>query len=263
MPGFRRVHVTVAAIVILIVAALLPAVFTWLADLRSVGLVAIALCLFSAVLWLVLLASLWLSVVIGVSLAIGSFALFAEPVGAVLVQFAQGRFEPLAVALSIAGVATIVLGMRRLARLNEDMPWYHGWAAGWSEQSRVAMQAAAEKSSQPGLRQRLEGRRMARLIGHVRQAPVSRWSGISRWQAAVPVGWPLWLISVLATVLMFLVWTWIIRSGVHGPHTSLFMLMAFGFLACVPAGASIGQVVQRTGARRDTNCCCPWNAGCT
>jgi len=40
-PRFRRVHATVAAAVALLLAVVLPLVLIWLADLRSVGLVAL------------------------------------------------------------------------------------------------------------------------------------------------------------------------------------------------------------------------------
>ena len=110
MPGFRRVHATVATVVILIVAVLLPAAVSWLVGLRSAGLVAVVLLLLSAVLWLVLLAPARLSVLLAVSLGIGYVASFTEPVSATLVQFVQGGFEPLAVALLIAGVVTVGVG---------------------------------------------------------------------------------------------------------------------------------------------------------
>ena len=49
MPGFRPVHATVAAVAILIVATVVPATVAWLTDMRSVGLVAVALTLFGAI----------------------------------------------------------------------------------------------------------------------------------------------------------------------------------------------------------------------
>ncbi len=92
-PGFRRVHVAVATAVILSVAVFLPAVLTWCFDLHSVGLVALSLALFAAVLWVILLASVWSSVAISALLVIGLVALFSESFSGTLVQFAHGRFE--------------------------------------------------------------------------------------------------------------------------------------------------------------------------
>ena len=56
-PGFRRVHATVAAAAALLLAVLLPIVLIWLADLRSLGLVALVVFLFGAILCSVALHS--------------------------------------------------------------------------------------------------------------------------------------------------------------------------------------------------------------
>lgn len=49
MPGFRRVHATVAAAVALLLTFVLPVVLIWLADLHSVGLVALMVFLFARI----------------------------------------------------------------------------------------------------------------------------------------------------------------------------------------------------------------------
>ena len=92
-----------------------------------------------------LLASVWLTTTLAVFLAIGWFTLLAEPVRAAFTEFLHGRFEPLAVALSITGAAAITLGIRRLTQMNEDMPWYQGWAAGWSEKYATSSQPPRAK----------------------------------------------------------------------------------------------------------------------
>ena len=147
MPGSRRVHLAVATVVVFIVAILTPAMFTWLTGLRSVGLVALTLMLFSANLWITLVPSTWLGVALWLFLAAGWVALFAESFRNGVAQFAQGRFEPSAVALLIVGVVTTALGLRKMAQLNEDAPWYHGWAAVSAEQYRIASERAAGKRS--------------------------------------------------------------------------------------------------------------------
>jgi hypothetical protein len=243
-PGFRRVHVAVATAVILLVAVFLPAMLARCFDLRSVGLVALSLALFAAVLWLILLASPWLSGAIYVLLVIGLVALFSESFSGTLVQFAHGRFEPTAVAMLIAGIAATVLGIRRMARLNEDMPWYHGLTAGSLEQSRVAAERSANKSGlRPGLRERQEERRVARLIEHARQAPLSWWSGACRWQMMMPTGWSTWLIWLLATLVMLMVGTWTTKGQIG---------TSWNFVACLsllllPMVAIVGQFMQRKG----------------
>jgi hypothetical protein len=273
-PGFCRVHAAVAIAVALIVAALVPGALAWMAGLHSVGLVAIALCLFSAVFWAVLLVSAWLTAGIAALLAMGCLALFIQPACEIQVQFLRGEYEPLAIALLVAGLATMLLGMRRLAQLNEDMPWYRGWAVGSMERSRMASQPANKRVSQHGLRscpgsaavpaaeggqdarapamkqclrQRAEDRRIAHLLEHVRQAPVSWWSGVCRWQMTPLTSWPVWLISVLMTIVLLLLWTWIIGRGGGGFGPRLFLLASFGFWTCIPVAVSVGQLMQRTG----------------
>ncbi len=55
LPGFRRVHATIAAAAAVVFAVFLPAVFSWLLGWHSIGFVAIAVLLLGAVFWLVLL----------------------------------------------------------------------------------------------------------------------------------------------------------------------------------------------------------------
>jgi hypothetical protein len=243
-PGFCCVHATVAAIVIVVVSVVLPLVLTWILGLRSVGLVAISLTLFSAALWLALLAWVWLTTVIGLVLAVGWFALFAEPVCAALVKLAQGDYEPLAVGLLVVGVATTALGMRRMVRLNEDMAWYHGWTVASAEQCRMASErSACEGMPRPGLRERQEERRVARLIEHARRSPVSWWSGARRWQVMILTGWPTWLFCVLGALAMLLFCTWIMKGGREIPQS----VVASLFLLVLPMVALAGQFGQRSG----------------
>jgi hypothetical protein len=244
MPGFCRVHATVAAVVILIFSVALPVVVSWILGLHSVGLVAISLTLFSGFLWLALFAWVWLTVVIGVFLAVGWFAMFTEPVCAALVQLAQGGCEPLAVGLLIFGVATTALGIRRLLLLNEDMPRYHGWTAVSAERCDAAAQRSAGKSlSRLGLRERLEERRVARLIEHVQRAPASWWAGVRRWQVMMPAGIPIWLVSVLGMLVTLLFCTWLIKSEPGIPRTLACLLSVV-----LPMASLTGHLTQRKGA---------------
>ena len=187
---------------------------------------------------------MWLTVVIGSLLAIGFAALFSETGNAILARFAQGRFEPLAVALLIGGAATTALGLRRMAGLNEDMPWYRGSTAGSWEQYRTASErAASNRGLRPGLRERQEEKRVARLIAHARQAPRSWWSSACRWQMMLGIGWLAWLIWVLATLAMLLLGMWLVK----GPFGMTHNLMACGLLLLLPMAALAGQFLQRKG----------------
>jgi hypothetical protein len=250
MPGFRRVHLAVATVVVFIVAILTPAIFTWLTGLHSVGLVALTLMLFSANLWITLAASTRLGATLWLFQAAGWGALFADSFRNAVAQFAQGRFEPSAVALLIVGIVTTALGLRKMAQLNEDAPWYHGWADISAEQYRIASErAAGKRSSRPGRRERCEERRMAKLIEHARQAPVSWWSGVRRWQVMMGIGRSSWLIWLVATFVTLLLGTWFTkgRSGILSTGGILQNLVVYPVLAIFPIPTLLGQFVQRQG----------------
>ena len=120
-PGFRRVHATVAAAAALLLAVLLPTMLIWLADLRSVGLVALMVFLFGATFcWVALQWGLlsWLIV-------LGFFSTFTEPIRILLWWLISGKFEAQAAAILALGAAIALLGGIRLVGLNEDMPAYH------------------------------------------------------------------------------------------------------------------------------------------
>ena len=211
---------------IVFVTVVLPGAAVWLLDLRSVGLVAVAVCLFSAVFWLALLASMWLSVTIGLLLAaMGCGVLFSKPVIAVMIGLASGDHEPSAIALLIVGATTVAFGLRRLTQLNEDMPFYRGWVVGCQERCCAASEAPVV-AEPPGRRrgERREEQRVARLVEHVRRASDSRWSGVCRWQVTMPTGWSMWLVWAGAAVVMLLVYTAIRRPDKGSSQ--------FGILEC-------------------------------
>ena len=124
------------------------------------------------------------------------------------------------------------------------MPSYHGWTAKFAEQCRIASERSTSKSPpRPGLRERLEERRVARLIEHVRQAPVSWWSGVRRWQEMMPSGWPIWLVWMLTTLVMLLLCTWIMKGEIEVGQS----LIACLFLVLLPMAALAAQFSQRRG----------------
>lgn len=253
MPGFCRVHITVATVVMALFVIVLPVAITCVVGLHSAGLVAVSLSLFAAVFWVALLASLWLSVMIGLILAAGCFAMFTEPVCSAVVAFAEGGCEPLAIALLFASTAAIAVGMRRMVRLNEDSPFFRGWTAGWEDRCRclASEKSARDELASRGFRERCEERRVEKLLEHTRQAPLSPWSGVCRWQVMLPFGRTTWLFWVVAAGLLLLLWTWMLRqpwiTRDHAHVTQAVMPAMLVFLIIFPIAALMGQFMQRKG----------------
>lgn len=173
MPGFRRVHATVAAGAALLLTVILPMVFVWLADLRSVGLVAVTVFLFGAILYQAtdqnLLSRLLLSLT-----TLGLFATFTEPARLLIWQLLSGEFEVEAVALLSLGAVLVLIGGVRLLGLNEDMPAYQQVtcvdAAG---RCSTAQGQARAWICVPASGERFIERSMARRTSHARRASAS------------------------------------------------------------------------------------------
>ena len=222
IPGFRRVHLTVAAMATITAAVLLPmALFYW-AGMLSVGHIAITVLVFSAVFWFLLnpLAPLtWL-------LGLGSLFLLSGWWPMALEQLYSGRSESLAFAILMFGAATIVLGGDRLGRLTEDSLEYP------FGMEMIRGQGAGHHTTHVGILQRqihnpLQERRMAGLIRHAQRASVSRWSRVCRWQVAMPVGVWTWCI-ILGAILFAQVMWWIIDDGTsQGPELLLLYISLF------------------------------------
>ena len=166
MPGFRRVHGTVAAAAAIALAVLLPATLSWRLGWHSTGFTALTLLLLGSILWSVLLfSSLWPML----SLWAG-FALLSTEAGRGWArQIVSGQAEPQAVAILVLAAVMTLRGGFRLLRLNEDMREYkwikwdraHGRAEPIGEQSKPYDVAAWLTEWQ-----------MARLTRHALRGPV-------------------------------------------------------------------------------------------
>jgi hypothetical protein len=221
-PNFRRVHATVAVAVAFLLTVALPAVVIWLADLRSIGLIALIVFLFGAILCAVVLHSNLLSWL----LTLGFFASYAEPARKFVWQLLSGQFEPQAVALLALGAAFVLLGGVRLVGLTEEMPAY---------QPAICVGRAARCTTGPGptgarafpsaWQERVMENHMARWTSHARRATRSWWSRVCRWQAGMPSTWSSFLIVFFALVLFS-----ILTTGQNGQNLIYPMVMVFSFL---------------------------------
>jgi hypothetical protein len=193
MPGFRRVHITVAAGFALAIGVLFPATVSWLAGLRSVGLTAVAMLLLNLVLWCSLVPSYALTVVflaVWCGLSTNSGGILAR-------QFISGQCEPQAVSLLALGIVGMLVGGVHLLRLNEDSRVYAG----------LARQAwAARRQKVPGLSVWPAEWQAASATRHARRASASSWSRICRWQVGMLAGWQVlpWAVVVAGLWLAYI-----------------------------------------------------------
>ena len=238
-PGFRRVHVTVAAAVALLLAVVLPLVLIWLADLRSVGLVALTVFLLGLLLYQVTHRNLlsWLFV-------LPFIILFAAPTRILLWQLLSGEFEAEAVALLALGAALAVLGGVRLMALNEDMPAYkQPTCIGGAWRSTTGPAQAGASMLLTSLPERFREDNMARLANHARRASTSRWSAVCRWRVGMANGWASWLFGVgVVLAVQFAAWNAVRET----PEPSTFFWLTFLFwLIASPSFMSLSQLVRR------------------
>jgi hypothetical protein len=237
MPDFRRVHATVAGVAALILAVVLPALLTWLAGWRSVGLVAVVVSLLGTVFWMVLLDAYgwawlgWASIVT---------ALFFSRLEMLdLAWLWSGQFEIRALVLLLFGVVATVLGGVRLVRLDETMRGYPRQAKTGAISSQAADSTVGDGPALFGrLNRWLHDAQMATSTRHARRAPASRWSSVRRWQAGMIAGWPGWLES-LGGILSSLLLLWII--GFRRIPLTVFLMCSI----LMPAGSSVGILIQR------------------
>ncbi len=236
MPGFRRVHATVAAVLALVVAVILPAMLTHVQGWHSIGFLATVVLLFGTVLWVAVKNATWT----GFGMVAVWLAFFiTEPGQACVAGFMSGHFEPLALAfLGLGSLITLLAGMQ-LIRLNEDMPAYYtrmrwddwDWnrksGQGWSDRGRLL----------PGLSDWISERQMARLTRLARRAPASWWSRTCRWQAGMVAGWSFWF-----WILGTLIYVHAISALIAPPIAPLPMIGVTALvLNFVPAIASVGM----------------------
>lgn len=236
MPGFFRIHATIAGAAVLLCAILLPMAFAWHVGWHPVGFAAITLLLFVAIFW----SMLSLSQLI-ITLALIAWMLLAiEPGRGCVQQLVSGNFEHQALAILAVGVVIAILGGIRLVRLDGDMPEYSGFM--WNRASGT-IEFIAPRGAQDSIRQglvfRAEDKLMARLTRHAQRASVSRWSRICRWQAGMMTGWSA-VCFCLVSFLFFFLMTWMTNKGALSKIAVPTFLASF-----MPAGMAWGALWQR------------------
>jgi hypothetical protein len=193
MPHFFRVHITVAAWVVLAIGVFWPALVTLAVGYRSVGLIAIVIVSFGGAMW-TRLAAPALNGLLGFLWIV----LLIPPVGDVVEQLVSGKLELQAWGLLILGVAALVLAAVRLFRLSEDTPSYarlvRQGRAGWNDKGPNGPDSK-RLVLWPWERQQ----ETASAIWHARRAAVSPWSRIRRWQTRIiPARQVLvWIVTVI------------------------------------------------------------------
>jgi hypothetical protein len=243
MPGFGRAHATIAAVAALAIGVLLPAMFTWIAGYRSVGLVAVAMVLLGTIFWQNLSQAAWIQRLLGV--AWGAAIISAVEKDAVQ-RFVLGQSELMAMGLLAFGIVITLLGAVRLLRLNEDMPTYRR-VVQWLRKaaSETTGETSTDESERPSrLSEWVADRQMASLTRHARQASVSRWSQICRWQVGMISGWQVWP-WILVMVPLFL-----LRAGFDKAQLVLVLLL----LVLLPATVNLFTLAPRTHAMRHELC---------
>jgi hypothetical protein len=238
MPGFRRVHATVAAAAAVLVAVVLPLVLIWLADLCSVGLVALTVFLFGTILYQATHQNL-LSRLLSSLVTLGLFATFTEPARLLIWQLLSGNFEVEAVALLALGAVLVLVGGVRLLGLNEEMPAYQQiTCVGGTGTCTTAQGQARAWIFVPGSGERFIERSMARRTNHARRASASWWSAVRRWQVGMPPWWSAFLTVLFAFSMLFL--------GAASEHKSqnAGAVVAMAILSFVPSCMAWGPVVR-------------------
>lgn len=238
VPGFRRVHAAVAAAAALLLTVILPMVLIWLADLRSVGLVALTVFLFGDILYQSTHQNLssWL---LSALTCLGLFAAFTEPARLLIWQLVSGKFEVEAVALIALGAVLVLIGGVRLVRLNEDMPAYQQIACvGAAGRCTTAQWQARAWPLVPGSGERFIEWSMARRTSHARRAVASWWSAVHRWQVGMPP-WSSALVTVYFAFVLFLLGL----AGGHEPRNAG-AVFAMGILSFMPSCMAWGPVVH-------------------
>jgi len=236
MPGFRRVHATVAALVTLIVTVILPTGLSWFMGWHCLGFVAVVTLLFGTILWVIVKDATWTIFAI----MFGWAAFCNTQAGpAYFQELLAGKNDSQAVAILALGTLITLLAGTSLVRLNREMLTYDStlrWDWDWSQKTRQGW--SGDGRILPGLRDWLREREMTRLARLARGASESRWSRICRWQVGMVAGWSLWFwILGIPIYVQALNW-WIVRTtpkatAVMVNITSLALTFAPAMIAAV------------------------------
>lgn len=216
VPRFRRVHATVAAGAAFIAAAVIPTLLSWLAGSYCIGLVAVAVLLFGAILWAAARRAAWPYGAI----VLGCMAFCCTDWGtAYLRAILNGQLEPYAAAILVLGILITVVAGIQLVRLreetwNDDSALQWEWDWDWNQRTRQGWGDEGRGSSR--VRNWIRERQMARLTRLARHAQQSWWARVCRWQVGMVSGSAFWL-WILAVVAIVPVVSWWMRSGASRP----------------------------------------------
>ncbi len=234
IPGFCRVHATVAAVAAMTFAVVLPSLLALYLGWSSIGLVAVMVLLLGAHLW----GTVTNQHVVGSVMMAGCLAIF-------LMQSCRTWFRELLVgqleiqAFTLLGLGTVitVLAAIRFVRLNEDMPqYYRGTQFGREAKQRTRQASRDEGRIVSGLPDWINDKEMARLTRMASRAPKSLWSRICRWQVGMVAGWSFW-IWVLTAPIFACTLTWLVSMRAE---SMIGMVYCVAFV--LPAGATIHGV---------------------
>ena len=239
MPGFRRVHATIAGGAALLCAVLLPAALAWVLCWHPIGLVALMVLLFGTLLWVILSMSSWL---IWTAL-LGWFLFLSQPGQVYAAELVSGEHHGQAAAILAVGAMLTLIGGIKLVRLNEDMPEYQ-WLRWNSATGKIeaTMPQVARDSILERLRQRNREKLMAGLTRHARLASISRWSRVRRWQVGMMTGWSLLgfcLPLLLSSYVGFYVATCFVNK--RTPLSPTFLAVFASILPAIVAGLALGR----------------------
>jgi hypothetical protein len=225
IPGFQKAHVSVAAGAALIIAVVMPAIFTFLAGWHSVGLIAITVFLFSMILWSTLLERptiFWPLWFLFFFVFLPIYGL--RPATEAMESLMEGKSEPGAFMLLVLGTALTLLAGARLWNLDEETEGYRlirltDGAVRTRNAGRIA-DDGSESAARPSW---TTDRQTNRVIRHARRASTSRWSQVCRWQVGMPTGSS--ALSVYVVPIGYVMYLFISRDCLV--QSQLWTLLAF------------------------------------
>jgi hypothetical protein len=243
MPGFRRVHATVAAAAAIVFVVILPTLLAWVAGLAPVGFLALTTSLFATGLWSPTRPSNWVNRAVTVVCVVLA-SVKADSVIRFLGGLLSGQREFEALALLAASTTLCLLGGARIIRVKDETPDYRPRRKSAQGSPMTGQEYADEPHVPRRLSDWLTERRMAGLIGHAHRAATSQWARISRWPSGM-VTWPsIWLsgVGVIGLFEVFALNSPKAPEGEALPYMLFFLLITF-----VPGFMAVALWERRTG----------------
>jgi hypothetical protein len=248
LPHFARVHIAVAAVVVLCIAILLPAFLARLAGCDCFGFLAITVFISGILLWTG--SFRWNGWLAAIALYIGIGASADNGINWIRrmrESLVSGQAVGTAVLLLGLGAFMMVLAWRRLTCLHEEKLGY-----GRPSQTGAKLSLPVRIQGRGwlfGFMQMLKGldeeREVSRILRHAQCAYTSSWSRACRWQAGMGTGRSLWLFAFGAILAaQFLFWNVSTYSGSEWDSRALLLLASLPWLILAPA-ASLSQFYQR------------------